>query len=172
MQTDALTLERIRGSDVAPRLRAELARVVFAAPGYCRLVHDRDPIDADVDDVLHSRPPGYAEDDKHVYLIRLSDRVVGCADVLRGWKHARQSMIGLLMFDESVQRSGLGTRAVQAIEAIVRGWEGMESLRVGVNASNPGAHAFWTRMGFIETGARVKLDDYVSEAIIMEKPLR
>jgi len=167
----SMTFRRLTRDTITAQDYAELRRVLFGAPAFSLAVRGRLPLESDVDELLDDMPPDRSSDDKFAFAIEVDGRMVGCADVLRGWRHARQSMIGLLLFDEEVQGRGYGREAVRIIEDIARGWTGMESLRVGVNASNPGAHAFWQRMGFAENGERYMLPDFISEAIIMEKPL-
>ena len=151
---------------------AALTEVVLGAPGYSQQVEGRAPAAADVPALLADLPPGFTHEDKFFYGIWVNGRMVGCADVLRGWKHAGQSMIGLLLLREDAQGQGYGREACGLLEDIARNWPGMASMRVGVVSTNTGGLAFWRRMGYAETGERVKLPQYLGETIILEKPLR
>lgn len=166
-----IDFQRIDGAAMSPHQLEQLTRVVLAAPRYSQAVAGKLPSVEDVPQMFAGLPPGYGSSDQFFFGIYLGERMIGCTDVLRGWKHPKQSMIGLLLFDESFQGHGYGRQACGMIEDIVRSWEGMESLRVGVIETNTQAHAFWRKMGFRETGERRKSDEFIAETIILEKPL-
>ncbi|HYD79279.1 MAG TPA: GNAT family N-acetyltransferase [Paucimonas sp.] len=168
---NTIEFERLESATISAEQLAALARVVLAAPAYSMTVKGRLPSLDEVPEMLADLPPGYALSEKFFYGIHADGKMIGCADILRGWKHARQSMVGLLLFDETFQGRGFGTLACRKIEEIVRSWQGMESIRIGVNESNTKGFAFWRKMGFKETGERSSLPDYISDTIILEKPL-
>ena len=99
--------------------------------------------------------------------------MVGCADVIRGWPSVDTAHIGLLVLDESHVGRGLGGGASEAIEALVRRWPQVSTLRLAIVATNAEVVAFWDRLGFSETGEvrPYHYDKLVSESIILTKPL-
>jgi hypothetical protein len=68
---------------------------------------------------------------------------------------------------------GLGRAAYEAIEAQVRRWPQVYTLRLAIVATNAEVVAFWHRMGFSETGEvrPYHYDKLLSESIIVTKPL-
>jgi diamine N-acetyltransferase len=166
-----IEFRRLDGESMSSAQLTALTHVVLAAPGYSLAVAGKLPTAEEVPQMFAGLPPGYGPSDQYFHGVYVDERMIGCCDVLRGWKHARQSMIGLLLFDESFQGHGYGTQACRKIEELVRSWEGMESLRIGVIETNVTAFAFWKKMGFIETGERKKADEFIADTIILEKPL-
>ena len=61
----------------------------------------------------------------------------------------------------------------EAIEAQVRWWPQVYTLRLAITATNAEVAAFWHRMGFSETSEvrPYHYDKLVSESIILTKPL-
>ena len=166
-----LALRRLQAGMVSEAEMAALTGVVLGAPAYSLLVEGRLPVAAEVPAMLTERPPASALDDKYVFGIYEGERMIGCADVLKGWKHEGQSMLGLLLLTDAAQGRGLGRRAYLQIERMVAGWPGMRSLRIGVNEANTGALAFWRKMGFAENGERHLLAQTIGGTLIMEKVL-
>jgi ribosomal protein S18 acetylase RimI-like enzyme len=59
--------------------------------------------------------------------------------------------VGLLLFRESCQGLGYGEETMAALEhALAK--EGFGTVRCSVGDENPGAKAFWERIGFAEIG--------------------
>ena len=156
-----------------PSQLAELQRVCDEAPGYFLTCEGKL---ADVNQAAgwfddHNLPPGYTADDHFVFAVKLGGMLVGACNVLRGWKTPEQSIIGLLLLSEKHQRRGIGGQVYHMVETIIRDWPGMRSVRIGVNEPNLPAFPFWHKMGFRENGERHRLDKFVGDIIILEKPL-
>lgn len=165
-------LRRLEPAGATPADIAALAAVIAAAPAYHLAVEGKLPSASDAPGLLSDVPPGYTVHDKYFFGIYRGEVMIGCADVLRGWRHATQSMIGLLLFAEAFQGSGYGTLAYRRLEDMIRGWDGMESIRIGVIDTNRPALAFWRKMGFAETGEQPRSTQYLGATIILEKALR
>jgi ribosomal protein S18 acetylase RimI-like enzyme len=89
---------------------------------------------------------------------------VGVLDLYLHHPEPGVAHVALLLFRESCQGLGYGKETTAALEdALVRG--GFAALRLSVGDENPGAKAFWQRIGFAEVG---RLDRGVS---VYEKKL-
>ena len=166
-----MTLELHRLQPEAATERAALTAVVLAAPRYSLCVRGRLPHASDVDELLHELPPAYLLAQKHTFGIYDAGVMIGCADVLKGWKHERQCMLGLLLLAEAVQGQGVGRRAYDLLEQVIRRWPGIDSIRIGVISTNAQALGFWRKRGFIETGEQRMMPGYTGPLLLLEKPL-
>ena len=157
----------------APSQLAELQRVCDGAPGYFMTCEGKlaEPDQAASWFDGHYLPPGYSEDDHFAFGIAVNGVIAGAATILRGWKRPDQSIVGLLLLAEKYQGQGIGATAYGLLEDVIRGWPGMRSVRIGVNELNAPAFPFWHKMGFRENGERHRLDKFVGDIIILEKPL-
>ena len=136
--------------------RAELQRVHDESADFLQLISGLAPGADDVEGFFKNLPPGKAYEDKFslgIYAAeRDGERLIGCADLVRGFPDPATAYIGLLLLEPAARGHGLGAEAFAALEAQVRSWSGMHSMRLGVVATTPVAQAFWTRMGFAPTG--------------------
>lgn len=149
---------------------AALCRIILAAPGYSQTVFGRPPYPADATEILTELPPGKEAADKFVYGVYAGDDMIGCVDLIRGYPDAGTAHIGLLLLAESRQGSGLGGQTLQLIEQLVAGWH-CNMLRIAVVSTNLIALRFWQKAGFTETGVRRKIENYIADAIVLDKPL-
>ena len=134
--------------------REPLQNLHWSAPGYSLIVHGH-------------LPPGKSMDDKFVLGIFLDGRLVGCAEVLRGYPEPEVAYIGLLLFAEAHQGQGLGRKALGEVFDLAAGW-GCGKVQLAVIASNRRAHAFWSREGFTEL-RRKQVPKVTGEAIVMQR---
>jgi RimJ/RimL family protein N-acetyltransferase len=89
---------------------------------------------------------------------------VGLLDLHLDHPEPGTAHIGLLLFREAAQGLGYGKETVGALEHdLARA--GYGTLRCSVGDENPGAKAFWERLGFAEIG---RLDRGIT---VFEKPL-
>jgi ribosomal protein S18 acetylase RimI-like enzyme len=89
---------------------------------------------------------------------------VGLLDLHLDHPEPGTAHVGLLLFREAAQGLGYGKETVAALEhALARA--GYDTLRCSVGDENPGARAFWERLGFAEIG---RLDRGVA---VFEKPI-
>lgn len=151
--TRSLILRRL--NDDAPT-RAGLQRVHDASADFLHLVSGLAPSAGDVDGFFKDLPPGKGYDDKFSLGIYAAEdeggRLIGCADLVRGFPDPQTAYIGLLLLEPSARGRGLGAAAFEAIEAQASAWPGTRYLRLGVVATTPVAQVFWARMGFAPTG--------------------
>jgi len=164
-----LTLRLLTGE------RAEmetLQHVLEAAPGYFAAVTGRPPAKDEAHSELTSLPPGRSRDDKFVWGLYRGDDMIGCADVLRGYPDRPRAVIGLLLLTEQWQGQGLGRAFAQLVEQAIGGWPEIERFRLGVISTNPGALAFWRKLGYVETGeVKPGAPDFRGDIIVLEKPV-
>jgi len=149
-----------------------LQRVFEAAPGYFEAVTGGPVGKAEAQSELTSLPPGRSHDDKFVWGLYRGDEMIGCADVLRGYPDRPRAVIGLLLLTEHWQRQGLGRAFARLVEQTIGGWPEIERFRIGVISTNPGALAFWRKLGYVETGeVKPGAPDFRGDIIVLEKPL-
>lgn len=87
-----------------------------------------------------------------MYGIYLNDEMVGCADVIRKYPTNDTALIGLLLISEKYQRQGIGRLAYGSLESVIRVWDGIKKIIIGVVITNDIVLPFWKSQGFIETG--------------------
>ncbi len=94
-----------------------------------------------------------ADDTRHVYCLvpHRGGAAVGVLDLILHHPEPATAHVALLLFRESCQGLGYGKETVAALEhALARA--GFTTLRCSVGDENPGALAFWERLGFAEVG--------------------
>lgn len=153
-----------------PADRQLLQRVLEEAPEYAMKVTGAPPNPHAADSLLAELPEGKTYEDKFVFCLQLSNHMVGCADVLRGFPVPEKAFLGLLLIGEPWQGRGLGAAAYAELEALVRSW-GCRTIRLAVVQANGHVLGFWKKLGFEETGERVEYSagSVQSELVLMEK---
>ncbi len=154
----------------SPDDRAAVTRVLLAAPTYAWQVEGRAPRAEDADDFFDGRPDGTDLDDKCTLGFLDGSTLIGCADLIRAWPAPDCAWLGLLLFAEAHQGRGHGSAALALLLEMVRGW-GCTRLQLAAVASNPGALAFWRRMGFDEV-RRACNPRFAAELVVMERAVR
>jgi ribosomal protein S18 acetylase RimI-like enzyme len=94
-----------------------------------------------------------ADDTRKVYVLvpNAGGAAVGVLDLYLHHPEPGTAHIALLLFRESCQGLGYGKETTAALEhALVRA--GFRTLRLSVGDENPGARAFWERLGFAAVG--------------------
>ncbi|MBD3367190.1 MAG: GNAT family N-acetyltransferase [Candidatus Eisenbacteria bacterium] len=149
----------------------ELQRIFDGAPDYVRLTTGAGPTGREARDLWDLIPAGVSRADKWVFVLRYGTKPVGCLDLLRDYPGPGTDFLGLLVIPESLRGRGLGRRAHETAEKLLRAW-GTERLRLGVLEDNDAA-AFWERMGFRRTGERTPYasDTREREVLLFEKTL-
>ena len=164
-----LTLRLLTG---ATGEMAELQSVLEAAPDYFARVTGSPPGRAEAQSTFTALPPHKTYEDKFVWGLYADEAMIGCADVIRGYPTPEKAIIGLLLIGEPWQRRGLGRAFAALIEQTIGAWPEVVTLRIGVVASNPGAVAFWRKLGYRETGEiKPAGDGIVREVAVLEKPV-
>ena len=148
---------------------AALQAVLEAAPTYFHTATGLPPGPAEAQSTFTALPAGKIYDDKRVWGLHAGERMIGCADVVRGYPVRDKAIIGLLLLAQDWQRRGLGRAFALLIEKVIADWPEIVTLRIGVVERNVGARAFWRKLGYVETG-EVKHAE-VRDVIVMEKPL-
>ncbi len=123
---------------------------------------------ADLDDL----PEGYTRADEVIYRAYRAGRLVGYAEVLRGFAHEKQWIIGIALVDSSMRSDGIGHAMVEAVVADAEA-VGIDSLAVGVIVARERSLAFWTREGFTTEVRRrpITVGDAESEVVRLERSL-
>ncbi len=133
-----------------------------AAPGYFELTEGAPPSPDAAARLLDE-----AEADPARRVLLLTSRggtAVGVLDLWLDQPEPGTAHVGLLLLAERHQGQGLGAEATLALERSLAE-AGYGLLRLAVGDENPGAHAFWERLGFAPVG---RLDGGVT---VYEKPL-
>ena len=165
----SLTLRALSGD--ADEMAA-LQRVLEAAPAYFETVTGLPPGHAEAQSTFTALPPGKDYDDKRVWGLHAGERMIGCADVVRGYPVRDKAIIGLLLLAQDWQRRGLGRAFALLIEKVIADWPEIATLRIGVVDRNTGALAFWRKLGYVETGeVKRAVTPFVGDVIVLEKPL-
>jgi len=152
---------------------AALQSVLEAAPSYFHLTTGLPPGKAEAQSTFAALPPGKSYDDKFVYGFYADEAMIGCADVIRGYPTPNKAVIGLFLLSERWQRRGFGRAFAALLEQAIDAWPEIKVLRVGVVEANIGAHAFWRKLGYVESGeVKRGAPEFVSDVIVLEKPLR
>ena len=163
-----LTLRLLTG---APDEMAALQRVLAAAPAYFETITGLPPGNAEAQSTFTALPPGKSYDDKFLWGLYADERMIGCADVIRGYPVREKAIIGLLLLAEPWQRRGLGRAFALLVEQVIGGWREIETLRLGVVERNAGALSFWRKLGYVETGELTEDHAFAGNIIVMEKAL-
>lgn len=122
-------------------------------PGYTRRVSGRLPLPSDGLEVLVDGPPDLTPERKHCFGAWLDDTLVGVADVLQSWPNPQTAHIGLLLVHGEHEGEGIGRALHEHVLSAVRGWEGVDTLRLGIVETNAaGAGPFWSKLGYRPTG--------------------
>jgi ribosomal protein S18 acetylase RimI-like enzyme len=111
-----------------------------------------------------------ADDARLVFVLvpHVGGAAVGVLDLYLHHPEPGTAHIGLLLFREACQGLGYGKETTAALEhALARA--GFDTLRLSVGDENPGARAFWERLGFSEAG-RLERGVTVLEKRIGEVP--
>lgn len=133
--------------------RPALVQLLADDAGYSDRVHNRPATPADAEDVLTARPPTLADDRKHVLGLFDGGRLVGVADVLRGYPAAEYAYIGLLQVAARRHGEGLGRVLHTHVLEMVQDWPEVLTVRLAVAEPNAAqADPFWRRLGYEPTG--------------------
>jgi GNAT superfamily N-acetyltransferase len=156
---DGAAAPAVHGREVALRLlrgepgeMAELQRVLESAPAYTQRITGLPPVATEAQSMYSILPPGKSYDDKFVFGVDRCGRMVGCADVVRGYPDSQTAYVGLLLVAEPFQRQGVGRAAYRALESVIRSWQTCTRVRLAVVATNDAVLPFWAKLGFVPTG--------------------
>jgi hypothetical protein len=78
--------------------------------------------------------------------------MIGCLDLIRGFPDHSRAYIGLLVLDKNRRGQGVGGKCWQLAQDVIRAWNGVTHVRLGISVGNVLAEKFWLAMGFLPTG--------------------
>jgi RimJ/RimL family protein N-acetyltransferase len=149
---------------------AEVQRVLTESPNYCTSISGSLPSLEDGKELFAAIAPGKEFQDKFVFGIYLNNYMIGCIDICRGFPDGSTVMLGLLLLSEKYQRKGLGTKAYNKLEEIIKTWKNINRIRIGVLVSNKKVLPFWKKVGYTEKRrSPYKHGDIDTEVITLEK---
>jgi GNAT superfamily N-acetyltransferase len=132
---------------------AAVQALLESNPGYTERVSGRPPAPEDGLEVLLDGPPDLKPGQKHCVGAWLDGTLVAVADVLQSWPNEQTAHIGLLLVHGDHEGQGIGRTLHDHVLSLVRGWEGVDTLRLGIVETNAaGAEPFWSRLGYRPTG--------------------
>jgi ribosomal protein S18 acetylase RimI-like enzyme len=139
--TQRLVAILARGEDV-PVLQA----VLDASPAY-HVLTEGAPARPEAASELFA--DAEADPDRVLWVLRLREEPLpaGLLDVQLHWPDPGAAHVRLLLLCPSFQGRGLGSEAVEALENLLRA-HGFRAVRLSVPHENPGARAFWERVGY------------------------
>ncbi len=125
------------------------------------------------EEAFRALPPDFPKENKHVLGIALQETFIGVVDCLIGYPSIEKAHVGLLLLDENYQAQGFGKRAYLEIEAYLKLFRSISTVRLSVVESNSEVLEFWRKMGFQRTGEVKSYSNkrIQSSVIIMEKEL-
>jgi ribosomal protein S18 acetylase RimI-like enzyme len=152
--------------------RVAVQRLFDAAPAFSLITTGKFADPNEGEEAFTELPPGLTYADKFVYGVFLGEELIGCADILRGFRAANKATLGLFLLAQKYQGQGFGARAYVELEIIMASWPGIDTIRLGVIETNVKAFPFWRKMGFAENGERrEKYPPLIADIIVMEKYL-
>lgn len=172
MADNALRITRMPVVELAAADLAEIHELRARAGDFFCEVGDPPPtpesFQADLDDL----PEGYTRADETIYRAYSGGGLAAYAEVLRGYAHPRQWIIGIVLVDPALRGAGIGHAVVEAVAADARA-AGMDSLAVGVLAMRRRSLAFWRREGFCREVSRrpVAAGEVQTEVLRLERAL-
>ncbi len=151
---------------------AGVQRVLEESPNYCINTSGGFSSPEDGKELFDAIAPGKEFQDKFVFGIYLNNYMIGCIDLCRRFPNESTVMLGLLLLSEKHQRKGLGTRAHNKLEEIIKSWKNIQKIRIGVLVSNEEVLPFWKKMGYTEKNRKpYKHGDIDTEVITLEKSI-
>jgi GNAT superfamily N-acetyltransferase len=101
------------------------------------------------------------------------DEMIGCADLLRGYRAESIAMLGLLLLAEGHQHRGIGAQCYAEVERVAGSWPELSIIRSAIIATNELVIPFWRQRGFLDAGVRTphRSGEVRSGSIVLEKRL-
>jgi RimJ/RimL family protein N-acetyltransferase len=158
-----LEAPRLAGVEACRADQRGLQGCLEAAPGYFILTEGAPPA---ADAAARLLDEAEADPARRIILLRSrrGGAAVGVVDLWLDQPEPGTAHLGLLLVAERLQGQGLGAEATGALERSLAA-AGYGLLRLSVGDENPGAHAFWERLGFAPVGR------LAGGVTVYEKPL-
>jgi ribosomal protein S18 acetylase RimI-like enzyme len=138
MPTRAVELQPVSAED-APRIHA----VYRASPRHFERIGSEVPAPADVEREVESI---LADPTRRAYLVQHAQRTVGYLDFKQGYPDAEEATVTLILIAEPYRGRGFGRAAIEDLESLLQ--HGTRRLYAAVYGHNPGAVAFWKKLGY------------------------
>ena len=132
---------------VGPEAESIVQEVFNSAPRYHFNTEGVEQVPGAARSALTALPPDVKVDQKFTFLLRVGERVVGFADLIRGYPDAETAYLGLLLIREPEQQKGWGREFYRKLEALAAHEWGCRALRLSIVDSNP-VQSFWDKLGF------------------------
>jgi ribosomal protein S18 acetylase RimI-like enzyme len=126
---------------------ASLHRLCLRSSEFYDLIGDALTAESAAAEILGPLEEPYARGIKHVFGLLEAGEVFAVADLLEGHPTPGEWVIGLLLVDPAHRRKGFGRQLAGSILGWIAG-NGGTVVRLIVHQQNPGALAFWRRLGF------------------------
>jgi ribosomal protein S18 acetylase RimI-like enzyme len=153
-------------------------------PAYFELVDQAPLRPIEALETLADRPPVVPPEHKHDFLIEAPDAatapapptppapLVALLSMVESYPDERTWFLGLIFVAPSARGTGLGTRAIEALCAHIRG-RGGAALRLGVVPGNTGAYRLYERLGFtfVVRRTRPNWNGTTTEVDVLERPV-
>jgi RimJ/RimL family protein N-acetyltransferase len=170
MQNQNLVVE-VRPLALSTSNIAAVQTLFDSAPRYFTAIQGNVAKPFEASEALTIRPPKTEPHQKHNLGIYADSELVGYVDLIDGYPSPRHAYLGLLLFGEGTQRTGLGRAAFQKVESLVQSWPHIEILRLGVADTND-VTGFWEKMGLVRTGRLLPCQQENIKAQIIEMEMR
>lgn len=131
--------------------RAAVFALLTAAQDYYHLWLGRAPAAAEVDEVFTDAPPGCDPAQSRRLGLWIGPDLCGVAELSFGFPTAQDAYLGLMILHPKARGMGHGAAFLAHAEALARA-RGCTHLSLAVLQANPRGRAFWSRMGFADTG--------------------
>jgi ribosomal protein S18 acetylase RimI-like enzyme len=147
-------------------------------PAYFELVDQAPLRPIEAVETLADRPPVVPPEHKHDLLVEAPDApaaptpLVALLSMVESYPDERTWFLGLIFVAPSARGTGLGTRAIEALCAHIRG-RGGAALRLGVVPGNTGAYRLYERLGFtfVVRRTRPNWNGTTTEVDVLERPV-
>ena len=124
-----------------------LHRLCMRSSEFYDLIGDELASETAAAEILGPLDEPYAKGTKHVFGLLEAGEVFAVVDLLQGHPTFSEWVIGLLLIDPAHRRKGIGRQLAGAIIEWITD-SGGTVVRLVVQQQNPGALAFWKRLGF------------------------
>ncbi len=129
---------------------SQLIQPVFDACGDYAVAQDGRRFAANAAELAFDElPPGFSKESKRIYAIEHPEgQIVGLVEGVRGYPISTLWFIGRMLIVPEARSTGIGTRAVAAIERYVESMEACSEIELAVLKINVRGLHFWTAQGF------------------------
>ena len=130
---------------------AEVLSLFRSCSGYFHMTEGQEAGPASVMEFFEERPPGSLPGEKHVFGVFVGNILAGVVDLVENYPQPGEWIIGLLLLHPDFRGRGLGKGVHEELVLLARAG-GAGKMRIGVVEQNHEGLAFWSRLGYRETG--------------------